>query len=236
MTGYYGGNGSETLDSSNWDYSWRAFTMYGGDDRVVTPSTGVSYRFEGREGDDYFLGDTAADTAFGGADNDRLYGYSGNDTLYGQDGSDKLYGGAGIDILYGGASADRLDGGAGKDYLYGGQHQDTFVVTQGNSNATNNEADFIADWDVREDWIDSPLAGRSNGYSEAMTAATSMDSARYQVEHTASLSDGDHTFLYNPSTDTGYLLSDLDGNYTFETGVIIKGAGSASDMSWSDII
>ena len=45
-----------------------------------------------------------------------------------------------------------------------------------------------------------------------------------------------HVFLYNSSTDTGYLLSDLNNDDRFETGVMMKNAGFASDFSYSHII
>jgi hypothetical protein len=79
-----------------------------------------------------------------------------------------------------------------------------------------------------------PIAGTSSNYGEAATSATTIEAARAQVEGTA-LRNEDHAFLYNASTDTGYLLSDLDGNYTFETGAIMVGAGSASDLNYSNI-
>ena len=45
-----------------------------------------------------------------------------------------------------------------------------------------------------------------------------------------------HVFLYNSQTDTGYLLSDLNNDNRFETGVILTGAGSAADMNYRYII
>lgn len=239
MSGYFGTNASETLNSSNWNYSWNAFYMSGGNDTVSTPSTGVAYDFRGGDGDDYFFGDTASDSASGGNQNDTLNGYSGNDFLDGDAGNDKLYGGSGNDNLSGGEGSDHLYGGAGRDDLFGGyndQRTDYFHFAMGDSQAHVGQADTIYDWNVSYDYIDSSIRGRASGYSEAATSATNIDAARYQVEHTAGLRDGDHAFLYNAQTDTGYLLSDLNGNYTFETGVIIRGAGSASDMNWSDIV
>jgi hypothetical protein len=89
---------------------------------------------------------------------------------------------------------------------------------------------------VAYDYIDMSIAGTAYNYAERATSATYIDAARYQVEHDSALRLEDHVFLYNPSTDTGYLLSDLDRNFSFETGVILRGAGSASDLNYSDII
>lgn len=239
MYAYNGSYLSETLNSSNWNYNWNAFYMGDGNDSVSTPSTGVAYDFRGGNGNDYFLGDTASDTAYGGADNDTLNGHSGNDFLDGEDGNDTLYGGSGNDNLSGGAGTDHLHGGTGADALFGGYNDartDYFHFVMGDSQAHVGQADTIYDWNRSYDYIDSSIKGRSDNYAEASTAATNIESARYQVEHNNNLNYKDHVFLYNAHTDTGYLLSDLNQNYTFETGVIIKGAGSASDMSWSDIL
>ena len=43
-------------------------------------------------------------------------------------------------------------------------------------------------------------------------------------------------FLYNTKTDTGYLVSDLNSDGVFDTGVVLKNAGLASDMSYTYII
>ncbi len=43
-------------------------------------------------------------------------------------------------------------------------------------------------------------------------------------------------FLYNAATDTGYLLSDMNNDGGFETGIVLKGAGAAGNFSYSDII
>lgn len=208
MSSYFGSNWSETLNSSNWNYGWTNFYMNGGNDTVTTPSTGTAYYFSGGAGDDSFLGDTAHDVAYGGSGNDKLNGYSGRDDLWGGTGADKLTGGSG---------------------------NDTFHFTMGDSQAHRGQADTITDWNVAHDWIDSTISGRSNNYAETFSLFTqNIDQARFLVEHNSSLAAEDHVFVYN-GTD-GYLLSDLNRNGTFETGVILKGAGHASDMNWSDIL
>ncbi len=43
-------------------------------------------------------------------------------------------------------------------------------------------------------------------------------------------------FLFNPDTDKGFLLSDLNADGFFETGVVLRNAGLASDMNYLLII
>jgi glucose/arabinose dehydrogenase len=166
---------------------------------------------------------------------DILTGGGGNDRVYAGGGKDTVYGGSGNDRLEGDSYSDRLDGGLGSDDLYGGAATDYFIFSSGSSPSTTSGADTIWDWNVAYDWIDMPRAGTSSNYGEAATSATTIEAARAQVEGTA-LRNEDHAFLYNSTTDTGYLLSDLNRNGTFETGVIMVGAGSASDCKYSDIL
>ena len=238
MTAYTGTSASETLNSSNWNYSWNVFYMTDGNDTVSTPITGTAYWFYGGNGNDHFLGDSANDTAYGGNDNDTLFGSSGNDYVRGEAGNDTLNGGSGNDIVIGDGGRDYLYGSTGQDNLWGGTDTsiDYFQFTRGDSNAIAGQHDVINDWNRSYDYIDSSLKGTSTNYAEASTGALSITTARGQVENSSTLKYEDHVFLYNAQTDTGYLLSDLDSNYTFETGVMIRGAGSASDMAYSDII
>lgn len=171
----------------------------------------------------------------GTSDDDTLTGNTGPDMIQGLAGRDTLSGRAGDDRLEGGSYSDRLTGGSGSDDLYGGTGADYFVFSSGSSPSTTSGADTIWDWNVAYDWIDMPRAGTSSKYGEAATSATTIEAARAQVERTA-LRNEDHAFLYNSTTDTGYLLSDLNRNGTFETGVIMVGAGSATDMKYSDIL
>jgi hypothetical protein len=73
-------------------------------------------------------------------------------------------------------------------------------------------------------------------YHEAITYATNIEDAATTVESLLASNSLRHVFLYNTGTNTGYLLSNLDGNAVFEVGVIIAQAGSAAAMNYSDII
>jgi Ca2+-binding RTX toxin-like protein len=163
-----------------------------------------------------------------------LHGTDDHDYQRGTYDADSIYGYGGSDIQSGSAGNDNLVGGTGQDYLTGGSDIDLFVFFLGHSPSTTREADFIVDWDVRYDFIQLPVAGTASNYAEAPTSFTNMEGARHQVESSPTL--GDHVFLYNSYTDTGYLLSSLDGDFIFETGIVIMGAGLALDMDWSDII
>jgi hypothetical protein len=80
------------------------------------------------------------------------------------------------------------------------------------------------------------IAGTSANYREAGTSVTSIADAASQAEATFTSARIAHVFLYNAQTDTGYLLSKLNNDNRFETGVILTGAGSAADMNYSYII
>jgi hypothetical protein len=80
------------------------------------------------------------------------------------------------------------------------------------------------------------IAGTSANYREARTSATSIEAAAAQAEANFPSAAIAHVFLYNPDTDTGYLLSDLNNDNRFETGVVLAHAGSAADMSYQYII
>jgi Ca2+-binding RTX toxin-like protein len=164
----------------------------------------------------------------GTAGPDSIYGYQGNDILRGHGGNDYLNGGTGYDHLYGGTGRDSLVGGYDTN-------RDDFHFVRGDSNSSTAEADTIWDWNVSYDYIDSSIAGTASNYGEAQTWWTNVEGAEFHVENT-NLRFEDHVFLYNAGTDTGYLLSDLDRNFDFETCVVLSGAGSASDMNYSDII
>lgn len=208
---YFGTDNADYLHSGNWSYAWKYIYAGAGNDTVITPFTGVDYYFSGGSGIDYFEGDSGNDTIYGGSDGDTLKGWSGDDLLVGD---------TGMDYLYGGTSTG----------------EDIFRFEAGDTYSSMGRNDVIADWDATYDEIDMPLAGTVSNYRETSTSATNIESARAIVEGSASLREADHVFLYNGATDTGYLLSDLNSNYTFETGVIVRGAGEARNMAWSDII
>ena len=199
----------------------------------------------GDAGDDYLNGGTGYDDLYGGAGQDRilggdgydvLFGQSGNDDLYGGSSYDDLYGGSGLDYLNGGSSDDWLDGGSGRDWLVGGTGVDVFVFNRGSSGIRTTSADTIADWNASRDWIETPIWGTSTNYREASTTATSIAEAAAQAESTFTSARIAHVFLYNRTADQGYLLSDLNNDNRFETGVVLRGAGSAGDMSYLFIV
>jgi Ca2+-binding RTX toxin-like protein len=127
-------------------------------------------------------------------------------------------------------------GGSGRDLLRGGTGADMFEYGRGESGITTATADTIADWNAADDWINTTRAATAANYREASTTATSIETAAAAAEARFTSGSIVHVFLYNPQTDTGYLLSDLNNDNRFETGVILEDAGRASDMSYLYII
>ena len=219
---FYGTNFDDDLDGS--DYSDDLYG-YDGDD--------VLYGWGGHD-DLYGGGDY--DTLYGGSGNDYLSGGSGHDDLYGGSGHDDLYGGSGLDYLAGGSGDDLLSGGSGRDTLIGGTGEDLFVFTKGSSGLSGSTVDTITDWNRLYDTIDMTVKGTASNYREAKTSATSISSALIRAEDLYPSASIKHAFLYNPTTDVGYLISDLNSDGQFDTGVVLKNAGLASDMSYTYII
>jgi Ca2+-binding RTX toxin-like protein len=191
---------------------------------------------EGYDGDDLINGLEGNDILSGSYGDDGLFGGYGHDDLYGGSGWDDLYGGSGLDYLSGGSGDDLLSGGSGRDTLIGGTGEDLFVFTKGSSGLSTNTVDTIRDWNRSDDWIDMTVRGTSANYREAKTSATSIASALIRAEDLFPSASIKHVFLYNSKTDTGYLVSDLNSDGQFDTGVVLKNAGLASDMSYTYII
>jgi len=80
------------------------------------------------------------------------------------------------------------------------------------------------------------IRGTSANYREAGTSATSIAAAASAAESLFPSTTVTHVFLYNSGADTGYLLSDLNNDDRFETGVVLTGAGRAADMSYLYIV
>ena len=191
---------------------------------------------EGYDGDDLINGFEGNDILSGSFGDDTLFGGYGHDDLYGGSGWDDLYGGSGLDYLSGGSGDDLLSGGLGRDTLVGGTGEDLFVFTKGTSGLSTSTVDTITDWNRSDDWIDMTVRGTSANYREAKTSATSIGSALIRAEDLFPSASVKHVFLYNSKTDTGYLISDLNSDGQFDTGVVLKNAGLASDMSYTYII
>jgi Ca2+-binding RTX toxin-like protein len=199
---------------------------------------GTSFRdfIYGYDGDDLIDGYGGDDDIFGGYDYDTIYGGSGDDDIYGSAGHDDLYGEAGSDYLSGGTGDDFIAGGTGSDLLVGGAGEDVFFFKRGHSKLSSNTVDTITDWNRSFDSIDTNLKGTSRNYREHDTFATSIEAAVDDAEDLYPSTSIKHVFLFNPDTDTGYLVSDLNSDGAFDTGVVLKNAGLASDMSYLYLI
>jgi Ca2+-binding RTX toxin-like protein len=191
---------------------------------------------EGYDGDDLINGFEGNDILSGSFGDDTIFGGYGHDDLYGGSGWDDLYGGSGLDYLSGGSGDDLLSGGLGRDTLIGGSGEDLFVFTKGTSGLSTSTVDTITDWNRVYDTIDMTVRGTAGNYREAKTSATSIGSALIRAEDLFPSASIKHVFLYNSKTDTGYLVSDLNSDGQFDTGVVLRNAGLASDMSYTYII
>lgn len=98
----------------------------------------------GGPNDDFLVGDGGSDLLQGLAGADVLFGYGGDDVLEGGDGQDRLEGGDGDDHLIGGASHDVLIGGNGNDLLIGGTGFDSLDGGSGDDTYVVDDDDTIA--------------------------------------------------------------------------------------------
>ena len=167
-----------------------------------------------------------------------IVGNAGANTLRGGGLGDTLTGSAGNDVLFGDAGTDRLNGGTGMDTLSGGDAvRDTFVFLFGDSSILGTTVDRIQDWSAA-DAIDTAFAGTSGASSNYAEYATTVRT----IEGAAQFAEGQagpgvvHAFLYNQARDIGFLVSDLDRNFVFETGVILFGAGAAGDFDFANLV
>jgi large repetitive protein len=97
--------GGSLLDLNNVDFA-----------AVVGAAT-----LRGGDGQNFVIGDGAAQNILLGADDDTLYGGGGNDIVGSAGGNDYLDGGSGDDTVAGGIGDDTLVGGTGNDVLQGGR-------------------------------------------------------------------------------------------------------------------
>jgi Ca2+-binding RTX toxin-like protein len=220
-------------------------TRYGTDFDNDLYGTSSSDRIYGYDGDDLIYGYDGHDDIYGGYDHDAIYGGNGDDYLSGASGNDDLYGGAGWDDIYGGSGLDYLSGssgddllsgGIGRDTLSGGSGEDYFVFKKGESGLSTSTADTITDWNRSYDFIDMTIKGTSSNYREVSTDATSISTAASDADYLYGDTSIRHVFLYNSDIDRGFVVSDLNADGLFDTGVVLRNAGLASDMSYLYII
>jgi hypothetical protein len=80
------------------------------------------------------------------------------------------------------------------------------------------------------------IKGTSPNYREVSTDATSIATATSDADYLYGDTSVRHVFLFNSDIDRGFLVSDLNADGFFETGVVLKNAGLASDMSYLFIV
>jgi hypothetical protein len=101
----------------------------------------------GGDGQNYVVGDDAAQNILLGADDDVLAGGGGNDVVGSAGGNDILDGGSGNDTVVGGIGNDSLSGGTGSDVIQGGRSDQgawNFKVGANGTLAANHELAVFA--------------------------------------------------------------------------------------------
>ncbi len=250
----FGENGNDDLrggSGNNELFGGSGSDLLYGDDRFeFSIALGADDLFDGGGGIDtvsyvFWDGGVQVDLQRGrgsGAGNDRFIGIenvqgsSGDDILRGDGGNNRLNGSAGDDRLIGGAGNDKLEGFSGRDVLTGGPGRDSFAFyTYMGSGITEGTTDVILDWSV-EDRIIVPVSGDATNYREVATTAATIQDAAMFAESAFPQPEVRYAFLYNEASDTGFMLIDNDNNHVFETGIILRGAGSSSDMSSLNLV
>jgi Ca2+-binding RTX toxin-like protein len=123
---FYGSAGTDTIDYTSRSADLRISLDGIANDGEAGENGNVMFDIErvlSGSGNDYLVGNEAANVLYGGGGNDILDGRGGNDALFGQ---------SGHDILSGRDGNDRLDGGSGSDSLYGQSGFDTLLGQDGN--------------------------------------------------------------------------------------------------------
>ena len=114
-----------------------------GNDSFVNNVASLPVIAFGGGGNDYLLGNNAADQLIGGPGNDVLDGRGGADKIWGSAGNDVLKGGSGNDRLNGGAGEDKIEGSSGNDKLWGGDGEDDLDGGSGNDDLMGGNDDDV---------------------------------------------------------------------------------------------
>jgi Ca2+-binding RTX toxin-like protein len=246
-----GGSGNDTLIGGEGNDTLTGGSGSGAD--ILNGGAGADTLAGGSGNDIYFVddaGDVVTEASAAGTDEVRTslasytlvsnvekltYTGSGAFTGTGNTLANTITGGAGDDALDGGGGVDTVVGGVGSDLLTGGASGDTFVFSMGDSGITAGTADTIADW-ATADRIDMPISGATGNYQELSTTEATIEAAAAYAESQVTNTAIVHAFLYNSTADKGFLLSDLDNDDVFETGVVLAGAGAAADFAFGNLI
>jgi Ca2+-binding RTX toxin-like protein len=219
---------------------------YGGDgnDKIF----GSSNRdiLDGGEGLDQLYGGGGDDELSGGADTDWILGEEGNDDLFGGDSYDELHGGSGFDelsggegndVLNGGTEDDKLWGGPGGDSLTGGSGSDTFKYVFAASESSVDNPDQIMDFSAIEGdliRLSETVQPAPNNYEEdTIDSGSGYNAAKL---YAASLLNGSHMYAFVTDKVNGYLFADFNEDGTIDTGIILVGLTSTSDIDWYNML
>lgn len=243
----YGGEGNDRLNGGEGDDSLYGAaghdTLAGGfGDDLLDGGAGVDWASFAASGVGIVANLTTGRAKGEGSDRlvriERIDGSHHADRFVGSSGDNILYGNGGDDVISAGSGGDFLQGGEGRDILSGGAGRDAFIVLFFDEEDTSpvSHPDTIMDWSAQDSLYAGYAAGDNLNYAEAPTQARSLARAQAEAEAGDWGPYNDYVFLYNAATDTGYLLADNSGEPGYETGVILRGAGSAADMNWRHLV
>ncbi|WP_323798270.1 DUF4347 domain-containing protein [Nisaea sp.] len=102
-----------------------------------------SATINGGGGQNYVVGDDAAQFISLGAEDDTLAGGGGDDTVGSAWGEDIVYGNQGLDYVFGGGGMDTLYGGQDDDTVFGGNDNDVVYGNKGNDTLSGGENDDL---------------------------------------------------------------------------------------------
>ena len=143
-----------------------------------------------------------------------------------------ISGGAGKDTLRGGDGADTLNGGGAADLLYGGAGADLFIVTPGESPATDDGRDAILDWQAADSLSFSSLAATGNTYAE-LSAGRFSDALILANKYIAT---GQVNYVaVQVASDVIVFADSRDNNGDADDAVTLVGR-SLADVSFSNIV
>ncbi len=247
-----GGNGNDTIYGSFGDDRLEGG---GGDDVISARRPDIPMGTVANWGQDVVLGGDGNDTIDFRDSRDpvKVYGdglvpwkYDGTDLIMTGSGNDTVFGGGGKDTIVTYEGADRIDAGPGNDIIIAGpgadiittgDGRDDIVVRLGDSGIKYYTVDTITDFDARFDRISTgysanrldPSDYREIDAAQLYRKATGLPMTDFTNALSAAKSysaENGYTFVTNQVD--GFLFMDLDGNYGWDTAIILKGVQSLS--------
>lgn len=176
---------------------------------------------QGSAGQDGIVGSTGNDFLFGGDGNDIIYSSIGNDLLAGQGGNDTLIGGGGLNTYI---------GGTGKDVIINsgtGWNRCLYVINPGDTGNTTETADEIYNFHQFDQILVNKYVATGSHLAQENTRINSIEDAvraakgHHVAESLAGRGHQSACMYQNPVQKMSYLVMDMNGDGSFESGVIL---------------